>query len=138
MLTVLSGRHVDSSTMVDALRSGAELQQGSPRHRATGPVDLVQLLSAAVDGTGLAPQDGLGAQRLAGTSLGLLPATVDSETLITRAVGSQPSSTGSPDALLLLTTAGAALALAGTAAESARRQRARTAVARGRGRRALR
>ncbi|MEH3075731.1 MAG: hypothetical protein PGN11_03495 [Quadrisphaera sp.] len=137
MLATASGRHVDGSALVDALREGAELQQGTARHRATGPVDTVQLLSAVVGGAG----DGQdSADAAPGTSLGALaaPAGGGTSLLSTTAAAQRTAAVGSPDTLLLLTTAGAALALAGTVLETARRQRVRAAVARGHGRRALR
>lgn len=137
MLAAASGRHVDGSALVDALREGAELQQGTARHRAAGPVDSVQLLSAVVGGAGdgqgspsAAPETSLSAQAA--------PADAGAPLLSTTAAAQRTVAAGSPDTLLLLTTAGAALALAGTALETARRQRVRAAVARGHGRRALR
>ncbi|MBC3761694.1 hypothetical protein ACUN7V_07890 [Quadrisphaera oryzae] len=132
-----SGRHVNTSALVDALREGTELQQGAARHRATGPVDTVQLLSAVVDGSGRTSGGGQ-----VGTSLGALSAPADAGAALLSTEASArrttPGTTGSADTVLLLTTVGAALALAGTALETARRQRVRAAVARGRGRRARR
>ncbi|PWJ48651.1 hypothetical protein SAMN06264364_12932 [Quadrisphaera granulorum] len=130
-----SGRHVDPNALVDALREGAQLQQGSGRHVAEAG-DGVQLLSAPVDGGAQLPSTVRLGSLHPGTSLG--SASGGSAAVLNVSSTSQRTATDGPDAVLLFTTVGAALALAGTALETARRQRVRAAVARGRGRRALR